>query len=275
MMTDNNSPVQYDVKDKINYILGYYQEISDKINNKYDGNIRFCDFFNLNESALVNINYFQSFCNDSETLMQYAKYMVDRWLEDLLFAMGEEEIGFEELLELLDCDNLFDDVIYALKYADELIKNRDSLFDEMEFLKEDNEYKIMFTDRARDDIMALPKNILYTFIRKLYHPLSTDTVIKLSENIDHTNESYGTNYKRIQFSDDYRIAYFRTNDITIILGVSLKTGKPIDYTRYDAMAKKNKLLLAQAEDFSNEIYTKEHVETLDYIKNQIDKKKQR
>ena len=90
-------------------------------------------------------------------------------------------------------------------------------------------------------------------------------VIKLSENTDHTNEVFGTHYARIQFADDYRIAYFREKDVTVIIGVTIKNGKNADYTRLNSVARKNAEILRQVEDFKNGIFTKEHLAAIAYI----------
>lgn len=260
------------LKEKINSLLYFYNDFVARINNNTKQNIRFNDYYDMNSSVLKNIEYFKVFYNDDITLIHYIKYIVDRLLKDLFCVLEYKEFGINELLEIIDDKNVFDEATVAINYALDLLNKEYDNKSEMEFLNENNKYKIMFTKMANQDIKNLPKHILSSFVRKLNNPLSTENIIKLTECLGHTNDTYNTNYFRIQFADDYRIAYFRERNVTVILGVTIKSGHNSDYTRYDVCAKKNEHILKQINDFINDVYTNEHLDTIEFLKKFFNKK---
>lgn len=272
---ENNSQkfagVKNELKDKIIYVIELYNKLLEKLDEDFKSYVRFQDFYDINITAKENIELFNSIHEDEELLIYYIKYIVERLLDDVFFALSDCEFCMSEYLEVIDDQNIFDEAQTSLEYALKLIEEKEKSVPQIDFLNENNPYKIMFTKMASEDITELPKNILKIFIRKLYNPLSTDLVIKLSENTEHTNEVFGTHYARIQFADDYRIAYFREKGVTVIVGVTLKNGKNSDYTRLDAAARKNGEILSQIDDFKNGIFTKEHLETIAYIEKMFSK----
>ena len=76
-------------------------------------------------------------------------------------------------------------------------------------------------------------------------------LIILSECVDHVKDLYGIPISRVQFADDYRIVYIRKDDVTMILGVCLKSGKDKDYSRYDSVAKKISTIYLEADMLKN------------------------
>ena len=95
----------------------------------------------------------------------------------------------------------------------------------------------------------------------------------MSERIDHVKDLYHFPISRIQFADDYRIAYLRKDNVTAILGVSLKTGKPIDYTRYDSVARNDVQIYNEIELFKNGQLPSDHphFNTMNFLQDFYDK----
>ena len=269
------SSLDSDLKNKIETVINLYNELLSNVDSNYKSYIRFSDYYDINSSTMDNINYFKEVIYDvkNEDLIQYCNYIVSILLSDILFIFNDEDFGLEDLMQIFDDQSIFDESLIVMEYAFDLISKRNNDGEiEFDFLKEDNTFKIMFTKLAYEDIKELPIEYLKTFVRKLYNPLATNKIIKLCEGVDHTNANYNTNYMRIQFSNDYRITFFRENNVTVILGVTLKSGKNADYYRYDYCAKIQDSLLKQVNDFLNEICTDEHIDTINYIKNELKNK---
>lgn len=261
-------------RNKINQLLNLYNSFEEKTDKQFDSFVRFCDYYDMGISVMQNIEYFKSYYNDETLLIYFIKYIVDKVAEDLFFVLSEEEFGINELLEIIDEKNILDELIDAIEYALNLLVNFERDDVELEFLNESNPYKIMFTKMANEDIRKIPKNIVLSFIRKLYFPLSVETVIRLSESLGHTNDLYGTSYARIHFAADYRITYYRERNITVILGVIRKHGNNADYTRYDSFAKNHDDLLCEINDFIDGNYTEDHHAAIEFLKD-VSRKRQK
>ena len=141
-------------------------------------------------------------------------------------------------------------ILYNISYLEE---KRLSRLDNrtMGFLNPNNKYKIYFTGLAYKDILKLGKNIKKTFINKISAHLSEADIVPLAEEVDHVKETYNLSLFRVQFANDYRIAYVRRNGVTAILGATLKTGKDVDYTRYDHIARNKESLYEEIDEFAS------------------------
>ncbi|MBQ8659408.1 MAG: hypothetical protein IJ475_01030 [Bacilli bacterium] len=242
----------------------------------FKSKIRFCDYY---DSDLCNadeiIDYFDKSYDgkDKDELTEFfAMYVFLRNVVDLLVAL-EMFDDYEEMYEFLDNGSYFDDLLYMLDY----IKEREMSFDDevsLKFLDPNNKYKIFFSGLAHDDIVKLPKQFKKALIKKLSGQLSNSDYVTLAESVDHVKEAYGFPLFRVQFGNDYRIAYIRRDGVTAILGVTLKTGKDLDYTRYDSIAR-NK------DDFYNEVHNflnnnlcadSEHYLTISHLESFMKKK---
>lgn len=213
-----------------------------------DDVIRYQDFFVNNESAKYNVEEFYKYSNDVNSTNNFIIYCITECMKEINTITSVGEWNIEEMEYLLNvCDeytNINNYMDYLLKYINYLDTQKDL---QLPFLG--NKYKIFFAGHSNDDIKTLPKPILIQFIKKIDSPLSKETIIPLAEGIDHVNELYGTSFFRIQFADDYRIAYERVDDCTIILGVTLKNGKNLDYTRYDSVAVKNEQIISDCKKY--------------------------
>lgn len=217
----------------------YFDDIIEKLNNS---NIRFCDYYDeeyLHKEQIVN--YFLENYGGSDKLEIvdcFCLYALIKKVENIFYNIEGFNL-IDELCEILDDDYYFEDIFYLIDRFD-MLKNKKNNYEGLPFMNPEKKYKIMFYGYAFDDIKKLEKNTIKSLIKKLDSQLSSNDIITLSESVDHVKDKYSINISRVQFADDYRITYYRKYGVTVILGVSLKTGKPIDYTRYDAIAVKQK-----------------------------------
>ena len=211
--------------------------------------VRFCDYYDSESIHGKNITeyFIDSYENSDKTkmLQVFSLYVFLKNVEDLILNFDLCD-NIDELFELLDNNYYFEDLNYLFTF----IKNQKKLEneDDLSFL-ENNKYKIFFSGFSYKDIEKLEKHIKKAFLKKLEGQLSNSDIITLAEAIDHVKDLYDIPIFRIQLADDYRIAYLRKNDVTVILGVTLKTGKPIDYTRYDSLAKNINKIYEEVELF--------------------------
>lgn len=258
----------------IKNIIEFVQQIEDKnpdlITELINSNVRFCDYY---DSSMFHgyeiINYFDNtyIGDDKESLRDaFSLYVMLKNAQDLIYNFELCE-SLDELYELLDNNNYFEDIIYMIDY----IKERELLYEdeqqELDFLNDNNKYKIFFTGFAYKDITKLQKNVKKALISKLSSQLSKSDVVTLSEAIDHVKELYNFPLFRVQFANDYRIAYIRRNNVTAILGVTIKSGKDIDYTRYDSIAKNSSKVYEEIDDFINGELSKdsEHFKVIEHL----------
>ena len=211
--------------------------------------VRFCDYYDSESIHGKNITeyFIDSYENSDKTkmLQVFSLYVFLKNVEDLILNFDLCD-NIDELFELLDNNYYFEDLNYLFTF----IKNQKKLENEDDLLfLENNKYKIFFSGFSYKDIEKLEKHIKKAFLKKLEGQLSNSDIITLAEAIDHVKDLYDIPIFRIQLADDYRIAYLRKNDVTVILGVTLKTGKPIDYTRYDSLAKNINKIYEEVELF--------------------------
>lgn len=250
-----------------NIELSYLDLLEKLVNSKF----RFCDYYSysmLHGKDIINYfndNYFGP--NKDEMIDIFSIYVLLKNLSDII-VMKELCESYDELYKELDNDKYFLDVLYMISFINERKLEKES-FEEigLQFLNKNNKYKILFSGLAFDDIKGLEKNVKKSFISKLSGALCQSDHIPLSEAVDHVKSMYDFPLQRIQFSDDYRIAFIRKNNITVILGVTIKTGKPIDYTRYDSVAKRKNEIYEEIELFITENLPPEaqHFKVLNYL----------
>ena len=201
--------------------------------------VRFCDYYDSEKlHGKEIISYFNDnypYDDKDKIIDAFALYVIIKNAKEIVYNYEICDNPME-LYELLDCNSFFDDILEVISYCKER-QVVSTLENEKSFINLDSKYKILFTGLSNDDIEYLEKFVKKAFIKKLNGQLSDSDYITLSESIDHVKDLYNFPISRIQFADDYRIAYLRKDNVTAILGVSLKTGKPIDYTRYDSVAR--------------------------------------
>lgn len=235
-----------------NFLVNLVNDYADELDVLSSSNVRFCDYY---DASLVHgseiVDYFIDSYNgkDKERLtIVFAIYVFLRNVQEIVYNY-EICDNVEELYDFLDCDNYFEDMLEVIYYLKEkkLVVEDENI---PKFMKSDNKYKIMFSGLCLDDVKALEKTVKRAFIKKLGGQLSTSDCITLSESIDHVKEGYNFPISRIHLADDFRIAYIRRENVTVILGVSIKSGKEKDYNRYDSVAKRKSELYREIQLFN-------------------------
>ena len=225
-------------------IFSFLKELSDTkmnlVESIIDSNFRFCDYYDV--GTIVGSEIIEYFENNylGEDKEQFAKlFALYVFLRNSLdFIMSFEMCdNYDELYEFLDNGSFFKDILAMVEYIKDKELINDDTGEDLIFLNPDNKYKILFTGTSYDDIRKLQKTFKKAFIKKISGQLCNSDFITLAEAVDHVKESYGMPIFRVQFGNDYRIAYLRKDGVTAILGVTIKSGKDKDYSRYDAVAK--------------------------------------
>jgi len=231
-----------------------YEEYSVFLKDALQDGFRFSDYFSFDFSAEQAVEYFKE---------NYKKSNIDyRILEFMIFGLikylGEifelyDEVDLNDLCTLVDNNDYYYKLTYFSSNLLKLLENSrykdSSLQSELPFLK-NNKYQIFFTGLSLEDIEKLESQVRLQLINKL-NSLATEVVIPNAEAIEHVKTTYNFPIHRIKLAYDYRIAFLRTDNVTAILGVTLKTGKDSDYSRYDSVAKKDTIIYKEIEDFIN------------------------
>ena len=261
----------------LNTIEKFVSDNVDEINNYETSTIRYCDYFDLNFHEQEIIDSFEESyqgSNRDDHLMNFIIYCIFRNMEEIL-EIYELGLEYEECTDLEKClKNTIFDVTFLIDFYYE--KKSDKLRDkvDMSFIS-DNKYGIFFAGLANKDIRGLQKQELKALIKKLKGELSTSDIVRDAERIEHVKESYDVHMLRIQFSDDYRLAFIRNNKMTIILGVDVKSGKDLNYTRYDSVARRIDEIYKEVEDYINGKLSSEatHFKVVKYLEDFLRKEK--
>lgn len=264
-----------DIKNRINIIFDFiislpndYIEEFEKLENT---TIRFCDYYDQN--MLHNeeiIKYFEQNYGgqDKEKMTDvFALYVILKNVDELVYGCELCDC-IDELYNLLDNNYYFEDILTMTTYLQEK-KLAKEIENEIDFFSGDNEYQILFTGLMEDDVRKMEKSVKKAFIRKISGELSKSDSITLTEGVDHVRYAYDFPLFRIHFANDYRIAYIRKNRVTAILGATIKTGKDIDYTRYDKIAKEQTSVYREIEAFEKGILplSHQHFKTVEMLSN--------
>lgn len=136
--------------------------------------------------------------------------------------------------------------------------NSQVMDDPTTFLTE-GKYKTMFDGLSEIDLSNLESSITKALKNKVINQLSTMDAVPGAEVIRHVKESYGLPVFRLHLAKDYRVAFVRNGNVTCILGLDVKSGKEIDYNRYDAVAANKDALYQRMEDFDKGIESESHI----------------
>ena len=247
----DNKKVKLTLNKILKFIASITTEYSNEIEILTNSNVRFCDYY---DQSLLHgndiIKYFENTYNgkNKDSLVNvFSLYVILKNSQDIIYNYDLFD-NAEELFDFFNYNNYFEDILINIDYLQEKkLANENT---ELSFLTQ-NKYKILFTGFSENDINNLEKSTKKALLKKLAGELTTSDYITLSESIDHVKEAYKFPIARIQFADDYRIAYIRKDNITAIIGVTLKTGKDSDYTRYDSIAKKRNQIYEEINLFLN------------------------
>ena len=234
-----------------------------------ESNIRFCDYFDLNMHEEELTDFFQdNYEGDKkeESMNQFMIYCTFRNIMELLeiYELGlsmDETEDLEECLEETKKDIEYTMDVYKVKKEAKAKEKVDlSYIDE-------NKYGIYFAGLSYKDIKELPKHALKALINKLSGELSREDNIHGAEGVDHVRDSYNVPLLRIQFADDYRVAFIRRKGTTIIVGMDLKSGKNSNYTRYDSVARKINDIYKEVDDYNDRKISNDsvHTKTIEYL----------
>lgn len=271
---------------KLKSIKQIYQFIQ-TLNTNYKGilekfettKIRFDDYYDAeNYHGLEIINYFNEsypYNDKTEVCELFALYVILKNAQDLICGFDLYDGDINTLYDELNNNGYFEDILSMIDYLEEKRALREEQEEnELDFLNPDNKYKILFTGFAHKDILSLEKNTKKSLIKKISKQLATSEVVPLTEAVDHVKCLYDFPLFRVQLADDYRIAYIRRKNVTAILGITLKTGRDIDYSRYDAIAKNSEQIYREIDLFSNDLLDgdSQHYKTVAHLQ-ELNKKR--
>jgi len=233
---------------------------SEEINMLEESIVRFSDYYDRNTYHGNEIlEYFEENYegNDQEKLLEiFSLYVLLENIPDLIVAC-EFFDSYDELYDELNNNFYFDDVTSCIDFLNDRKNKKEKDF-YLDFQNPENKYKIFFSGASLRDVEELPKEKISTFIRTLSGALAKHDYIPDIERVEHIYKAYNFPLNRVHMSRDYRIAFVRSKDATIILGVALKHGKNEDYTRYDPIARKSSEIERELQEFLNGTLSKSH-----------------
>lgn len=220
--------------------------------------VRFCDYYDDSFSSSEIVNYFEENYHGkdkNEMLKAFVLYVFLKKAEVIVYNY-ENADTIDELCFLLG-ENEFDIALELIGFIEER-----SLEDEQarinSFFEQCGRYQTLFTGLSFKDIEKLDKDKKMALIRKLANDFAIKDIIPHSEAIEHVKSAYDFPVNRTYLGRDHRIAYVRRNDVTVILGVSPKTGNDDDYTRFDSVAKNKERVYSECDLLRNEALSGEH-----------------
>lgn len=255
---------------RFEFILTFLQHFLDDYNIVLDeyskSNVRFCDYYEESFDTNELLDYFKNNYYEKDLNKQYNYFILYCIFKKSNFLLEAFEVlSQDEFLELYP-----EDVEKMCDLINEFYKlNKVSEIADLGF--NDHKYKLLFSGYSHDDVLSLDKKIIKSLVNKIKNILLECDIVPGAEGIDHVRDKYNIPILRIQLADDYRISFIRRKGITIILGVELKTGKDINYTRYDYIAKKIDDIYIQS-DLLNEgklPLDNLHFEVIKYIENKM------
>lgn len=268
-----------EIEKRLNGIYNFIKNIFNGYQNELEilanTTVRFCDFYDYdmlhgeNIVEYFNANYMGK--DKSELVNVFSLYVILKNSQELIYNYDLCESP-EELYELLNINNYFEDLMTMIDFLQEQkLENIDENI--LDFLNSDNKYKILFTGYSYEDIKDLEKSTKKSLIKKLAGELSTSDIVSESEILEHLKGLYNFQVLRVHFAKDYRISYIRKNGVTAILGITLKTGKEDDYTRLAPLVRKKDDIYREIEMFSKGILplNSEHYKTIEYLENFLKK----
>lgn len=248
----NNSKyksVLLNVLDNMQKVMeNYFDFFGDCFNDEF----RYFDYFSGDLDVEEIIPFFDSGYKRedyNERLPQFIMYCLLKYLEEIFVLY--EDYDFSELCEILDVNNYYKKLTYLsselLNALDKSKWNTANQKKELPFL--DNRFKVFFAGLSLEDIEELDPNFKMQFITQLENILSKEVVVPNAEPIGRIKDTYGFPIQRVKLSYHYRVAFVRYKDVTVILGITMKTGKDIDYNRYGVIGKHSQELYRKIEEF--------------------------
>lgn len=245
--------------------IKYIFETNKSILQKFDKSvIRFGDYYDKTMPKSDVLDYFSS-CYTKEDINEQTMLL-------LLFIIFKNAIELTESFDICssaeEIEELMSEDIDELTYFINEYTKLNEMTTEKRLEFENNKYKIFFSGFSYDDVKDCEKYVIKALINKLNNILSVEDSIKGAEVIDHVKGKFGVNILRIHLADDYRIAFIRDGQYTIVLGIELKSGKDSDYTRYDTLAKKIDEIYREFDLFKKELLPESsvHFKTIDYLR---------
>lgn len=240
-----------------------------------DGKVRYQDYYdaglNFDENIQIFSDYYKKDDSDKR-IINYSLYCVKKQLIDFVELLESGIFTIDEAFEYLEGNTLVENVVSAVYYINYRLDEM-SLKDETEydFLNGKTNYKILFLGKSKKDLQQLEKRVFKQVMRKIDQILAMSEIIPLAESVDHVKDLTGFPLFRIHVADDYRIAYIRKNGVSVIIGVSLKSGKDSDYNRYDSIAKNAQLVYQDIDLFLQGKLPLDHphYETIDFIQKKL------
>ena len=130
-------------------------------------------------------------------------------------------------------------------------------------------YKIMFDGLSEIDLSNLESSITKALKIKIMNQLSTMDAVPGAEVLRHVKEVYGLPIFRLHLAKDYRVSFVRAGSVTCILGLDVKSGKDLDYNRYDPIAFNKEELYQRIEAFNNGIESPTHISCKEILADKI------
>ncbi len=207
--------------------------------------IRFCDYSSDSLHGIEMIDYFEREYKGSDkenSLKLFVLYSIIKNASAVLDFCDNCISTEEEYREVDECfsDTFKDLSVLIEEYQKSKTRELDSMLSDeinnLSFLTA-NRFKVFFAGNiVYDDIKGLPKHVKKALLVKIQNELSKERIVPSTEIIRSIKEEHGVSMFRTHLADDYRLVFMREKGTTIILGVSTKSGKDEDYTRFTHIA---------------------------------------
>lgn len=224
------------------FLQNFENNFSDILSQYDSSNVRFCDYYEESFRSNELTNYFiQNYPrkDKNEQCNYFILYSIFRKCRSLLEGLVLFE--HQEFLEIF-VDDIMDicSLIKKFHMMNQISENQGLGFD-------NHKYKLMFSGFSLDDVKFLDKRTTKSLVNKINNFLLEFDIVPGAEGVDHVRDKYNIPLLRIQLADDFRITFIRRKNVTIIVGIELKSGKDINYTKYDYIAKKINDIYLQAD----------------------------
>ena len=241
--------------------IQFFVENQEEVFKAYNDQFGYKDYYDSNQSPEEMVNLIDT--------LEFCIFCLSDELEGIRCILSDNSIPKE------DKTNMLEEMIPRLSFW---VNHTKDLFQKRDNTKSDNEnivlpfevdptYRIFFSGSSLEDIQTLPINVVNKLIRKLSDTLAQSLLISNSQQIEHIKEKYNCSFSRIKLDISYRIVYTRHGQSTIVFGISKKTGKDNEYTRYDICAERVDKVYDEAEQFCRGVDTEYNKNTYKYLRN--------
>lgn len=248
------------IVDNLEFISNNYSYL---VSDPFSDFFRYEDYYEPMMNSSEALNYFdENFFEDSKEKRQkeFSLFLLLKKIEDLIILFDDKE--FSDINSVIDMykEEELQDIFYISEELKALIASKMEIKENklLEFLKQENKYRILFDGFIYSDLQSIPTNILEQIAYKINEVISKQINVPGMELLQHTKDLKGVNFYRIHLAADYRLVFYRHDNTVVIVGFTRKANHALEYSRYDAVANNIEIINKNILLFNENLLPQDH-----------------